>query len=101
MRRMMLTGEKISAAELCRFGAIEECLPADQLMPKAIAIASMIAEKSPVAVKAIRNHFDTVGHLGLYEGFKVEQRYVTDLSKTPDAAEARLAFIEKRKPRFT
>jgi enoyl-CoA hydratase len=100
MRRMMLTGEKIPAAELYRLGAVEECLPADQLMPRAIAIASLIAEKSPVAVKAIRSHFDTVGHLGLYEGFKVEQRYVTDLSKTPDAAEARLAFIEKRKPRF-
>jgi enoyl-CoA hydratase len=100
MRRMMLTGEKIPAAELYRLGAVEECLPADQLMPRAIAIASLIAEKSPVAVKVIRSHFDTVGHLGLYEGFKVEQRNVTDLSKTPDAAEARLAFIEKRKPRF-
>lgn len=101
MRRMMLTGEKIPAAELYRLGAVEECVPAGQLMPKAIAIASLIAEKSPVAVKAIRSHFDTVGHLGLYEGFKVEQRYVADLSKTPDAAEARLAFLEKRKPRFT
>lgn len=100
MRRMMLTGERVPAAELYRLGAVEECLPADRLMPKAIAIASLIAEKSPAAVKAIRGHFDTVGHLGLYEGFKVEQKYVTDLSKTPDAAEARLAFIEKRKPRF-
>lgn len=100
MRRMMLTGEKVPAAELHRLGAIEECLPADKLMPRAIALAALIAEKSPAAAKAIRSHFDTVAHLGLYEGFKVEQRYVTDLSKSPDAAEARLAFLEKRKPRF-
>lgn len=100
MRRMMLTGEKVRAGELYRIGAVEECMPADQLMIRAITLASLIAEKSPVAVKAIRSHFDTVGHLGLYEGFRVEQRYVTDLSKTSDAAEARLAFLEKRKPRF-
>lgn len=100
MRRMMLTAEKVPAAELYRLGAVEECVPAERVLPTAISIAAAIAEKSPVAVKAVRSHFDAVGHLGLYEGFQAEQRYITDLSRTPDAAEARLAFVEKRKPRF-
>jgi enoyl-CoA hydratase len=41
-----------------------------------------------------------VEHLGLYEGFRLEQEYTTELSLTADAAEARRAFLEKRKPRF-
>lgn len=100
MRRMMLTGERVPAAELHRLGAVEECVPAAELLPRAIEIAALIAAKSPRAVAVIRGHFDTVAHLGLYEGFRAEQRYITELSRTPDAAEARLAFIEKRKPNF-
>lgn len=100
MRRMMLTGERVSAAEFYRLGAVEECVPAEELLPRAIEIAEVIAAKSPRAVAAIRRNFDLVAHLGLYEGFRAEQKYITELSRTPDAAEARLAFIEKRKPNF-
>ena len=100
VRRLTLTGERIAAAELYRLGAIEECVPADALLPKALDIAALIAEKSPAAIKAIRGGFHVVEHLGLYEGFRLEQEYTTKLSRTSDAAEARRAFLEKRKPRF-
>lgn len=100
MRRMMLTGERVSARELHRVGAIEECLPGERLLPAAIALARTIAEKSPTAARTIRSSFSTVEALPLYEGFRVEQRYTTTLSKSPDAQEARRAFAEKRKPNF-
>jgi len=100
MRRMMLTGERVAAAELFRIGAVEECVPPGRVLPVAVSIAATIAAKSPRAVHAIRGHFETVGALDLYEGFLAEQRYVTELSRSADAAEARHAFLEKRKPRF-
>lgn len=100
MRRMMLTGERIGAREFHRLGIIEECVPAVDLLTAAVSIASTIAEKSPTAVRTIRRSFNTVNHLPLYEGFRLEQGYTTELSTSADAAEARRAFFEKRKPRF-
>jgi enoyl-CoA hydratase len=101
MRRMMLTGERISAQEFHRLGIVEDCLPRERLLPAATALAEVIAKKSPTAVRAIRSSFGTVEQLPLYEGFRVEQRYTTELSKSEDAREARLAFLEKREANFS
>ncbi|MCZ8149141.1 MAG: enoyl-CoA hydratase-related protein, partial [Roseomonas sp.] len=49
LRRMMLTGERVPAAEMHRLGAVESVLPASELLPAAVALASVIAEKSPTA----------------------------------------------------
>lgn len=100
MRRMMLTGERLPAAELFRLGAVEACLPREEVLPAAVAVARLIAEKSPASVRTIRDAFETVGELPLREGFRLEQTYTTALSRTPEAAEARRAFVEKRKPVF-
>ncbi len=100
VRRMMLTGERVAAAELYRLGAVEECLPADQLLPAAIALASTIAGKSPAALRRIRGSFSAIEALDMREGFRAEQSYTTELSKSADGAEARRAFFEKRKPNF-
>jgi enoyl-CoA hydratase len=100
VRRMMLTGERIPAAELHRLGAVEACVPDAQLLQAALDVASVIAAKSPTAVRTIRDSFLTVEALGLREGFRIEQNYITPLSTTPEAQEARRAFLEKRKPVF-
>ena len=100
MRRMMLTGERVPAAELHRLGAVESVHPAAELLPAAIALATTIAQKSPTAVRRIRSSFGTVEALGLRDGFRLEQAYTTELSRSADAEEARRAFFEKRKPDF-
>ncbi len=100
IRRLMLTGEALSCQELHRLGAVEACVPSAQLMSTALALAQTIAQKSPPAVRTIRESFLTVEGLGLREGFRFEQNYITPLSKSPEALEARQAFIEKRKAVF-
>jgi enoyl-CoA hydratase len=100
VRRMMLTGERVTAMELYRLGAVEACLPAPDLLPAALALASVIAAKSPAAVRRIRGSFSAVGALDMREGFRTEQAYTTELSTSPEGAEARRAFFEKRKPVF-
>jgi len=97
MRRMMLTGERVPAAEFHRLGIVEEVLPGPQLVPRAVEIAQVIAAKSPAAVAAIRGSFETVAHLPLYEGFRVEQAYTTRLSTSAEAVEMRRAFAERGK----
>jgi enoyl-CoA hydratase len=98
VRRMMLSGEHVPAAELYRLGAVEACLPAAELLPAAVAMAATIAAKSPAAVRRIRSSFLTVEALDVRDGFRLEQVYTTELSQSPDGAEGRRAFFTRRKP---
>jgi enoyl-CoA hydratase len=98
VRRMMLTGERVPAVELHRLGAVESIHPGADLLPAAIALASTIAEKSPTAIRRIRSSFGTVEALDLREGFRLEQGYTTELSRSPDAEAARRAFFARRQP---
>lgn len=101
VRRLLLTGERIPASELYRLGALEACLPVDELMPAAIQLAQQIATKSPVAVRMIKESYNMVENQSLRDGYRLEQNTTLQLSKTADAREAQRAFIEKRKAVFS
>lgn len=100
-RWLMLSGERLPAAELCRLGVIEACVPAAELAATAGKMAATIAAKSPVAVKAIKDSFNMVESMSLRDGYRLEQNKTVDLNRTSDAQEAKRAFIEKRKPKIT
>jgi enoyl-CoA hydratase len=100
-RRLLLTGQRIPATELYRLGVLEECVPRAALIPAALAIAHDIAAKSPLAVRMLKQSFNTVENLTLRDGYRVEQGMTVELSKSEDAKEAKRAFVEKRKPVFT
>jgi enoyl-CoA hydratase len=97
LRRMMLTGERVPAAEFYRLGAVEACVSDGELMPAALGMASLIAAKPPGAVRRIRSTFSTVEALGVRDGFHVEQAYTTELSRSAEGVAARKAFFERRK----
>ena len=97
VRRMMLTGERVPAAEFYRLGAVEACIPDAELLPAALGMASVIAAKPPGAVRRIRGAFSTVEALSVRDGFHVEQAYTTELSRSPEGAAARRAFFERLK----
>jgi enoyl-CoA hydratase len=99
MRHMLLTGERMSAQELYRLGAIHECVPDGDLLSRAVGLAGVIGSKSAAAVRATRQSFRPVAELGLREGFRVEQTYTSVLSRSPEAAEARRAFLARRSDR--
>jgi len=100
VRRLLLTGERVPASELYRLGALEACLPADELLPAATQIAAQIASKSPVAVRMVKESFNMAENVSLRDGYRMEQNMTVQLSKTADAIEAQRAFIEKRRPVF-
>lgn len=100
-RRLLLTGQRVPAAELYRLGVLEECLPAAALMPAATAMARDIAAKSPLAVRMLKESFNMVENLTLRDGYRLEQDKTVQLTASDDAREARQAFIEKRKAVFT
>lgn len=100
MRRMLMTGYRVNAAELYRLGIIECCVPRAQLLDEAMAIAREIAGKSPLGIKYAKQSCNLVDLMPPRDAYRFEQGYTVELSKTEDAAEAKRAFLEKRKPVF-
>ena len=99
-RRLMLTGQRLSGAELYRLGVVEECVPDDDLMRAALAIAEELASKSPVAMTLAKETLNTIEEMALRDGYRYEQNKTGELSKTEDSKEAMAAFAEKRTPMF-
>lgn len=99
-RMMYFTGEKVPALELYRLGVIERVVSSAELLPAAMAIAHVIAAKSPVAVQWAKRGFNTVAEMPQRDGYRYEQSITVALSHTQDAKEAQRAFVEKRKPVF-
>lgn len=97
-RRLFFTGYQISAQEMYRLGLIEACLPPDELMPYAMAIAHDIASKSPIALRLAKEAARLTEVMPLRDAYRYEQGNTLALSKTEDAREAQMAFLEKRKP---
>jgi enoyl-CoA hydratase/carnithine racemase len=95
-RRMILTGYRVPAAELYRRGIIEACLPPEQLMEEAMAMARIIASKSPKALSLAKRAINTVEHMPLRDGYRFEQNLTVEMTRHEDSKEAMRAFIEKR-----
>ena len=100
LRRMALTGYRVTGSELYRLGIVEACVPSDELLPHAMAIARSIVSKSPIAVKMVKQTLNTIEDMTLRDGCRYEQEMTAAISKTEDAREAQRAFIEKRAPLF-
>lgn len=99
-RRMFFTGCRVSAQELYRLGIIEACVPREQLMEEAMKIAREISAKSPLAMRYAKEDANVVEELSIRDAYRYEQNITVALSKTEDAREAQMAFIEKRPPVF-
>jgi enoyl-CoA hydratase len=97
-RRMFYTGMRVSAAEMYRRGVLDEVLPPDQLMPAALKLAQEIASKSPVAISYAKQAANMMDLMPQRDGYRFEQNFTMALSRTEDAKEARMAFLEKRAP---
>lgn len=100
VRRMLLTGYRVPAAELYRRGVIEACVPPADLMPTVMEVARTIASKSPVASRIAKHALATIEGTGVRDGYRFEQNMTHELSKSEDSKEAMRAFAEKRPPVF-
>jgi len=99
-RAMYYTARRYPASELYRLGVIEAVMPREKLMEEAMVYAREIAAKSPLAIKTAKRAFATVGEMPVRDAYRYEQSLTVALSRTEDAKEAQLAFVENRKPDF-
>ena len=101
LRRMMLTGLRVSGAELHRLGIVEACTAPEDLMPTALEMAAVIASKSPVSTRMGKHTLNVIEDMSLRDGYRYEQDMTAQIARTDDAKEAQRAFAEKRAPVFT
>jgi enoyl-CoA hydratase len=98
-RELYFTGEVVPAAELHRLGALR-VVPREQLAQEAAALASSLAAKSPIALRLAKEAMNRVEWMPLKEAYRTEQEYTRRLLVFEDAAEARAAYLEKRRPEW-
>jgi len=98
---ILLTGNRISAAEALRLGLINYVVPAAQVMAKAEELAATIAANGPLAVRKIKEAVLRCVGRPLSEGFKIENEIAREVFSSEDAREGPRAFLEKRKPHYT
>ena len=97
---ILLTGERISAAEALRVGLVTKVVPKAEVLPEAFRIAAIIQENGPLAVQAIKKSVLAGLGLSIDEALAQELELGIPVQMTEDAKEGSRAFKEKRKPVF-
>ncbi len=100
VRKMLLTGEPISADEAYRLGALEAVVPRSELAGRARGIAESIASKSPRAVRLAKESLNGIEPFDVKKSYRFEQGFTLELYTSRDSQEARQAFVEKRPAEF-
>lgn len=99
-RELLLTGRAFTAAEGAAWGAFNEVLAPDQVLPSALATAQAIAENAPLAVLQAKKSVRYGMQMDLLTAYRFEIEAYNRLVDTEDRREGVRAFNEKRKPRF-
>ena len=98
--QMILTGMMVDATLAERKGLLSEVVSADQLMPRALEIASQIAAMSSAITPYAKRAVKAANVLPLADGVAFEHRLTVEAFDTHDRVEGLRAFAEKRSPNF-
>ena len=99
-RWLLLSGQTFSSQEALACGLVDRVVKPESLLDVTSEMALQIAEKPPLAVKAIKKMLRLAQSRGLEEGMKKETEMFGELCATKDKSEGVAAFIEGRKANF-
>jgi E-phenylitaconyl-CoA hydratase len=99
--KMLLTGDRIDAAEAYRVGLVSDLVDHGDLLPTALELAERICANGPLAVKAVKAVARRSADLPLSQSIQQEEMFWGMLRDTADRIEGRTAFTQKRPPRWT
>jgi len=99
-RYLFFTGEMIGAPEALRLGAVERVVPRAELRETALAVARKIAAKSPAMIRIAKEALTGIEDGNLEAKYRWEQGFTLQAYMSPDSAETRRAFVDKRDAKF-
>ncbi len=99
-KKLLFTGERISADEALSIGLVDEVVPRGTGLERAVQLGETIARNAPIAVAAAKRAVNVGLQTGLVDGHRVEGSLFAPLTQTEDFKEGTRAFLEKRPPQF-
>ena len=99
-KEMLFTGRRFKVAEALAMGLVNTAVPAAELEATTRALAGDIAANAPLTVRAAKRTIDELVRNPQTPDLAALDAAVAACFDSEDYAEGRLAFKEKRKPRF-
>jgi len=97
---LVLTGDMIQADEALRIGLVNKVVPRESLEEETMALATKLAQKSPLALQLGKKSFYTMEDLDYEKAFEMVNNHFALLCSTEDAHEGVQAFLNKRSPEW-
>lgn len=99
-KRMILCGERVSAATALAIGLVEQVVPQGQALPSAMDWALQATKQSPTSIAACKRLIQSARANPMKQVLPSEREAFVDLFDTQDQREGVTAFLEKRKPEW-
>lgn len=96
----ILLGCRVSAEEAKRSGLVFEITEPEQLLPRALELASRLAQLGPQAIAQAKASIYLAEDVDLRSARRFGVEALTSLAATAEWREGVTAFVEKRPPRF-
>jgi enoyl-CoA hydratase len=100
-KELCMTGRIITAQEAFAMGLVTRVFPAEALMDETMKIATTIAEKGLVSLRAVKHVIDNGFDVDLKNACALEADAFSVCFASADQKEGASAFLEKRPPKFT
>lgn len=99
-RELYFLPGKFDAEEAYRIGLLTRLVDDEQVDEEVARMTSRLEAAAPSVLRAMKMNFVAAEHLTLRDYIQVETLRHVAAGRSEDAAEARLAFLEKRPPKY-
>ena len=96
--QMLLTADRMNVEDAHRYGFVNEIHEPEDLMPRAVELAKIIAGNAPGAGQGAKSMAAFWRRHGMQEAEKLNEWVTRAVFGSEDAREGPLAFAEKREP---
>jgi enoyl-CoA hydratase/carnithine racemase len=100
-KELAFLADIIDAAEAERIGLVNRVVPHDRLFVEVDALAVRLAAMPPLQLAVIKRQLNDGSSHSMAEAIEFEDVAQALMFSSSDTAEAMIAFVEKREPRFT
>ena len=93
--KLMLEGRGLAREAAAEIGYVDEVIPADELIDRAVVLGEHLAQRLKFTVAAVKRSAYIGGSLGLEDGLHLENAEFLSTLASPGAQQAMLAYMQR------